>query len=213
MVFPFKLIYRIIAGFINPYISKGLRKSLWLAFVLLNTIAERFFGKSVERILMKKCAVQNKFLPSKTEGFSLVEVVIVLLIISIVIVAALPQVQKTLQLYRVESAAGLLSNRLAETRLTAIKRNRAAWLEINDTNRTLEVWTTDANNQPIRTKTIVSISPDVTIVSGSPSRVTFNSLGRNQANSEVLIKFRLGKTNFCRSVSVSVVGNITSAVC
>src|SRR5688500_11872696 len=99
-------------------------------------------------------------LTKKQNGFSLVEILIVLLIISILVVAALPQVQQTLRLYRVESAAGLLSNRLTEARLTAIKNNRPAWLEINSNEKMLEVWTTNQNNQPIRTNLAVPISED-----------------------------------------------------
>lgn len=146
-------------------------------------------------------------------GFSLIELIIVLLVISIVAVAAFPQIQQTLRLYRVESAAGLLSNRLTEARLTAIKHNRLAWLEINNVEKTLEVWTTNQNNQPIRENLSVPLSEDVTIVSGSPSRVTFTSQGRNQANSNVAIKLKLTKTSFCKAVTVSVAGSITTAPC
>src|SRR5215203_2831944 len=102
----------------------------------------------------------------KIQGFSLIELLIVLLIISILVVAAIPQIQQTLRLYRVESASGLLSNRLTEARLTAIKNNRTAWLEINSSDKTLEIWTTNQNNQPIRTKLAVPISEDISIVSG-----------------------------------------------
>jgi Tfp pilus assembly protein FimT len=150
---------------------------------------------------------------SKESGFSLIELIIILLIIAIVSVAAIPQIQQSMRLYRVESAAGLLSNRLNEARLSAIKHNRAAWLEINTTDRMLEVWTTNNNNQPINTTVKVPIPSDVSIVAGSPSRVTFNSLGRNQANANAVIKFRLTNTNFCKSVSISAVGNITMAAC
>ena len=147
------------------------------------------------------------------KGFSLPEVLIVLLIIAILVVAAIPQIQRNLQLYRLESAAGLLSNRLTEARLTAVKHNRAAWLEINGISRTLDVWTTNAANQPIRAKQSLTIPDSISIVSGSPSRVTFNSLGRNQSNSINVIKFQLLNTNVCKSVTVSAVGNITSAPC
>jgi Tfp pilus assembly protein FimT len=138
---------------------------------------------------------------------------IVLLIIAILAVSAIPQIQRNLQLYRLESVTGLLSNRLTETRLTAIKHNRAAWLEINVTNKRLEVWTTNELNQPIRAKLDLAIPDNISIVAGSPSRVTFNSLGRNQSNASNLIKFKLPNTNFCKSVTVSAVGNITSAPC
>ncbi len=149
----------------------------------------------------------------KGNGFSLIEVIIVLLIISILAVAALPQIQRNLQLYRLESVTGLLSNRLTEARLTAVKHNRAAWLEINSTNKILEVWTTNEMNQPIRATLAVTIPDGISIDAASPSRITFNSLGRNQANAVNVIKFKLTNTKFCNSVSVSTVGNITSAPC
>ena len=164
------------------------------------------------RVMNTSHKIEKRFLQCQ-KGFSLVELLIVTLIISILVVAAIPQIQQTLRLYRVESAAGLLSSRLMEAKLTAIKSNRAAWLEINSSDRTLEIWTTNQNNQPIRTQLIVPISPDVTIVTGSPTRITFTSLGRNQANSDVTVKFKLTKTNFCKSVTVSRAGNITTASC
>lgn len=146
-------------------------------------------------------------------GFSLIEVIIVVLIIAILVVAALPQVQRNLQLYKLESAAGLLSNRLTEARLTALKHNRPAWLEINSVDKTLEVWTTNESAQPIRAKLAVTIPDSVSIDTTSPSRVTFTSLGRNQANASNVIKFKLANTTFCKSITVSAVGNITLSPC
>ncbi|MEO6588240.1 MAG: prepilin-type N-terminal cleavage/methylation domain-containing protein [Pyrinomonadaceae bacterium] len=147
------------------------------------------------------------------EGFSLVEVLIVVLIISILAVAAIPQIQRNLQLYRLESISGLLSSRLMEAKLTAVKHNRAAWLEINTTAKTLEVWTTNELNQPIRTKLAVTIPDNVSFDAASPSRITFNSLGRNQANSNSIVKLKLANANFCKMVTVSAVGNLTSGPC
>jgi prepilin-type N-terminal cleavage/methylation domain-containing protein len=158
-----------------------------------------------------KALYKNKIRNQK--GFSLPEIMIVLLIIAILVVSAIPQIQRNLQLYRLEIVTGLLSNRLTETRLTAIKHNRAAWLEINAANRRLEVWTTNELNQPIRAKLDLAIPDNISIVAGSPARVTFNSLGRNQANASNIIKFKLSNANFCKSVTVSAVGYITSAPC
>jgi prepilin-type N-terminal cleavage/methylation domain-containing protein len=162
---------------------------------------------------MKKSTLQSQTARINIKGFSLLEVLIVVLIISVAVVAAVPQFERSLSLYRVESAAGLLSNRLTEARLTAIKYNRAAWLEIDSSKKTLEVWTTGKNNKPVRTKLAVSIPSDVSILSGSPNRITFNSLGRNQANSNVLVKFKLIRTTFCKAITVSAVGNINVAPC
>jgi len=157
----------------------------------------------------KKKIKKNK----KQNGFSLIEVIIVLLVISILVVAAIPQVQRNLQLYRLESATGLLANRLTEARMTALKHNRPAWLELNVTGKTIEVWTTNETAQPIRAKVALLIPDNISIDSASPSRVTFTSLGRNQANASSVIQFRLANTNFCKSVTISAVGNITSALC
>ncbi len=162
---------------------------------------------------MKKTTLRRQNALNSMEGFSLLEVLIVVLVISVAVVSAVPQVQQSLSLYRVESAAGLLSNRLTEARMTAIKYNRAAWLEINSRNKTFEVWTTGANNKPVRTRLAVSIPSDVVIVPGSPNRITFNSLGRNQANSNAIVKFKLTKTNFCKTTTVSAVGHINVAGC
>jgi prepilin-type N-terminal cleavage/methylation domain-containing protein len=152
--------------------------------------------------------------PIKNEkGFSLIELIIVCLVISILATASIPSIQRSLQLYRLESAAGLLANRLTEAKLTAIKRNRAASLQINSTRKTLEVWTTNESGQSIRTGQTIPIPSDISIVSGSPSSVSFGSLGRNQANTNSVIRFNLPNTSYCRSVTVSAIGNITTAPC
>ena len=157
--------------------------------------------------------MQNRNDLANKGGFSLIEVLIVVLIISILVVAAIPQVNQNLRLYRLESTAGLLANRLSEVRLTAIKYNRAAWLEIDAADGRFEIWTTNQYNQPIRTSLVVSIPPDVSIVQGAPSRITFNSLGRNQSNSSESVSLRLGNANLCKTVTVSAVGNITTKSC
>jgi len=166
---------------------------------------------------MNETRFQNGFKSSPgriQQGFSLIELLIVLIIVSILVVAALPNIQQNLRLYRVESSSGLLANSLAEARLAAIKYNRTVWLEIGGASGTFEVWTTDANNQPIQIKSGVSIPSDVSISAGSVSRVTFNSLGRNQANSNVSISLRLAaNSSFCKTVAVSAVGHITVGAC
>jgi prepilin-type N-terminal cleavage/methylation domain-containing protein len=96
-------------------------------------------------------------------GFSMIEIIIVFLIIAIVAVAAVPMVQKNLRLYRVEMAAGMVSARLMEARLTAIKRNQTAWLEVGPADNSLKVRGTDPSGKPV-TLGAPFYLPDGTIV-------------------------------------------------
>jgi prepilin-type N-terminal cleavage/methylation domain-containing protein len=163
---------------------------------------------------MNKSLFQNELKPwNQTSGFSLIELLIVLIIISIIIVAALPNIQQNLKLYRVESASGALAGALSKARMAAIKYNRPVWLEINSTNNTPEIWTTNENNHPILINLGAAIQPNVLIESGSISRITFNSLGRNQSNSNVVIALKATDTNFCKSVVVSAAGSIKTQLC
>jgi len=141
------------------------------------------------------------------KGFSIIELIIVCLVIAILMTASIPTMQRSLQLYRLETVSGLLSNRLTEAKLTAVKYNRAAWLQVNTTNRTLEVFTTDSSGT-IRVGTVVPIPSGVSINTTAATQVTFTSLGRNQSASSSVIKFSLSGTSNCKSITISAIGNI-----
>lgn len=153
----------------------------------------------------------NKNLIKNEKGFSLIELTIVGLVIAIMITASIPSITRTLRLYRLESAIGLLSNRLSEAKITAIKRNQNASLRVNTTNRTLEVL--DASGNPISTTVVVPLPQDVSIASGSVTSVTFNSLGRNQSNSTTIIKFNISNPSSCKAMTISAVGRISLSGC
>ena len=84
---------------------------------------------------------------SSGSGFSLPELLIVLLIIGILIVFALPQSLRQLQLYRLETSVSVISNKLTETRMNAIKHNRSAWLRLDITANTAQIRSTNSTGQ------------------------------------------------------------------
>jgi type IV fimbrial biogenesis protein FimT len=142
-------------------------------------------------------------------GFSLIELVIVLLVIAILVTLAIPSIQRTLQLYRLETGTSYILHRLTEARLAAIKRNRDTWLEINATNGSLNVKSTNDSGQQITLGYPTKIPEGVQFSTAPPSSVIFSSLGRNRANANTQIKLKLAATNQIKTINIGVTGNIT----
>jgi type IV fimbrial biogenesis protein FimT len=142
-------------------------------------------------------------------GFSVIELLIVVLIISIIVTLALPSVQRTLQLYRLETGASFVAQRLTEARLAAIKRNRDTWLEINSTTRTLTVKSTNDAAQTITLGYPMTLPDSVQMTGTIPASVIFSSLGRNRANANTALNLRLAAANRNKTITVGATGNIT----
>jgi prepilin-type N-terminal cleavage/methylation domain-containing protein len=147
---------------------------------------------------------------SRQNGFSLIELIIVLLVVAILITLALPAIQRTLQLYRLETGTSYLLHRLTETRLVAIKRNRDAWLEIDKANRTLILKSTNDAGQQISLGFPTYLPEGVQFNGATPNSVIFTSLGRNRAVGNTQIKLKLISANRHKTVNVGTTGNVTT---
>jgi type IV fimbrial biogenesis protein FimT len=144
-------------------------------------------------------------------GFSLIELIIVLLVIAILVTLAIPSIQRTLQLYRLETGTSYILHRLTEARLTAIKRNRDTWLEIDASNRSLSVKSTNDSGQQITLGFPTKLPESVQFTGAIPGSVIFSSLGRNRANANTSIKLKLTANNQIKTINISVTGNITTS--
>lgn len=147
------------------------------------------------------------------EGFSIIELLIVSLIIAILAVVSIPLISKNLQLYRAESAIGMVSNRLTEARLTAIKRNRPVWLKADPNNNSLKIESTDDSGNVIPVSSPMYLPDGTVIASETPVVTTFTSLGRVQPGSATKTPIDSPATHNCNEVKVSSVGKITVASC
>lgn len=67
----------------------------------------------------------------KTEGFSLVELVIVVAIVLVVSAIAVPAVQKVMDNYRLTSSGYAVASVLQEARMAAVKENRPYYVQYN----------------------------------------------------------------------------------
>lgn len=116
--------------------------------------------------------------PTKNNsGFSLIEIVVVMLVIAILVVLAIPQMTSNLQLNRIQTGSSIVATKLGEAKLLAIKQNKQVSFVLDEINQ--QIWI-EANstkigatlNLPQNIK--IKISPDTT---ATKEFVTFNSMG------------------------------------
>lgn len=154
----------------------------------------------------------SKNLPScaaKSCGFSLPELLIVLLVIAILAVIALPVVFKTLQLRKLDTSVSKVADKSLEVRMYAIKRNREAWLRIDPATRTFRVQSRDDLGATIDLDTAESFPDGVNTTIATPTEFHFDSLGRRAAGGQT-VTFKVVSTGQTpvKTVSVSPAGKI-----
>jgi type IV fimbrial biogenesis protein FimT len=145
------------------------------------------------------------------KGFTLPELLVVILIVAIIVTLALPQIQETLRGYRLDIAERVVTSRLLEARLGAIKRNRDTWLAINKTANTIQIASTDDNGTPVFLTPAVSLPQNASFTGSTASAITYSSLGRNKTPSASVISLQVSGINKTRTISISATGNLSVA--
>lgn len=147
--------------------------------------------------------------PSKNiQGFSLPEVMIVVIIIAILVVLAVPQLNSSLQFNRIQTASSLIASKLSEAKMAAIKQNKQVSFVLDETNR--QVWieansTVIGNVEQLPQLIKVKISPDT---SATKEYITFNSMGVLSTTPATILPFYEAK-RVELPISISISGKIT----
>lgn len=149
----------------------------------------------------------NQHIPSPRltgrAGFSMIELLTALVIVSVVMALAVPAMSRGLSSYRTEAAVEQVRNDLMLARMTAIRSGRSASLRISGSSYTVTV---DTGTTPgvIRRVDLAGKDLMVTVTAASPT-ITFDSRGMVRAGSGTVKIARQGKTD---SLTISPVGRI-----
>ena len=127
------------------------------------------------------------------------EVLVSLVIVALIAGFAIPNIERTLGLYHLETSAAMIAGKLSDARINAIKRNRQVWVEITFSDNQARVQTTDPaapwNNIDVGdplflTNRVVfggSGGSGGSSGSGDSWRLTFDSVGRPTAPSTITL--------------------------
>ncbi len=143
-------------------------------------------------------------------GFSLVELVVAVTVILILTAIAIPNINQTMESYRLETSASAIVGKLMDARINAIKRNRPAWLAINLAAGSSQVQIANPAPPPpaanlgtleLLPRGLVFVNPP------TPAQITFDSLGRIVAPQTV--RLQVVRSGQQKTITVSPTGKVT----
>ncbi len=144
----------------------------------------------------------------KQKGFSIPELIIVLLIISILVVMALPQSIRQLQLYRLDTSVSVIGNKLMETRMNAIKRNRTTWLRLDKVAKTTQIRSTNPAGETIDVGFPERFPQGMALDAGNSIEIRFDSMGRLSTTAPT-ITIKETNSNKRKNITISPGGKIS----
>lgn len=144
----------------------------------------------------------------ENKGFSLPEVLIVVLTVAILATLAIPQLFSTIQLNRIQTASSLVASKLSEARMIAIKRNRSVSFVVDENNS--QIWL-ESNSivvgsvEQLPRGIKIKISPNSV---ATTEYITFNSMGTLITAPPTVLPYYEAKS-LELPIAVSITGKIT----
>jgi Tfp pilus assembly protein FimT len=148
----------------------------------------------------------SRFSPNE-RGFSIVELIVVGVVISIMVAVAVPRTVRQLQFYRLDRSTAAVSSKLTEARINAIKRNRTVWLRIDKTARTSQIRTTDSGGATVNVGYADNFPQGTDLDAADSVEVAFDSMGRYASGPQLvtMVETNLGRRE---DINISPAGKI-----
>jgi prepilin-type N-terminal cleavage/methylation domain-containing protein len=141
-------------------------------------------------------------------GFSLAELLIVLVIVGLVLVMAMPRAFNLVSALRARGAADQLAADIAYTRLNAVRSGRTASLTLAGTQYTIVVENTNGSTfQALRTVNLTTNYPGTAVTATGGTRLAFDSRGLLRPNGPSDITVSRGGRS--QKLTVNAIGRVT----
>ena len=138
-------------------------------------------------------------------GFQLVEILIVAALGIVFATMAVLQVRGALVQYRLQESTSMISGKLMEARMNALKRNRPTWLAIDVTTGVIQVQAAGPGGVVQDVGVPGRLSQGIAFTE-APPQIDYDSLGRLNAAQAVTVEHDSG---VARTISVAVTGTAT----
>jgi type II secretory pathway pseudopilin PulG len=144
------------------------------------------------------------------QGFSVIEMVIVFLVMAIIGAIAIPQVINYLKRYRVGIASRNVATALQRARYLATSNNKRAGITFDENrNVKIEEYDSDGKLEPL-VKGLVLLPDGVVVASDAPRQVAFDGRGIITPMPKENPKIRLnGDSGYFQVVTVNATGQVT----
>jgi prepilin-type N-terminal cleavage/methylation domain-containing protein len=159
---------------------------------------------------LKTKIISKQLSENSQRGFTMIEMVIVLLIIAIVSAFVVPQVLNYLRRYRVGAAARNVATAIQRARFLATSNNKRAGITIaENTNIKIEEYDPEGKLEP-QVKGSVMMPEGVRIASDAPREVAFDGRGVITPLPKESPKIRVnGDSGYFHIVTVNPTGQVT----
>lgn len=144
----------------------------------------------------------------RAEGFSLVEILVVVAILAVILAIAIPNVAGVVEANKLQTSTSMLASKLSEARINALKRNRAAWLRVDVPRGRVQVQTSGPGGATLDVGAPGLLPSGVGFAEPAPS-IQFDSVGRPTNPPPRTLTLEIIRTRARRSVTVSPSGTVT----
>lgn len=145
--------------------------------------------------------------PGRSGGFTLVELLVVVGIAAVLAAIALPNALGITESGKLQAATSMLAGKLNEARMSALKRNRSVWLQVDASAGRVQIRAAAGGGGSEDIGAPGLLPSGVGFVDPAPT-ITFDSMGRPTNAPPRTLTVEVARSRARRSVTVSAAGTV-----